>query len=335
MFDACLGSKKPTQQSQPTEPQTVRDPPRIEKRKKYLVLVRHGERIDETFPEQTEDRGDEYWDTGITNRGKQHSQQTGAAILKLLDEWGLLDQMLEQHTQAGKTFWVIRKIRFISSIFYRCLQTTQCIRRGMEEYLQQQLQLNASEIQKLKSPTAADTAKGQRRSDVLNAILDLLKTRSTHIEEACSEKIAGVPPSVINKLRIEKDKAKCLQEFADLKIVTGEIFDYSGKHKHLAVKKMFNKGPDIYNACIDFYRRIIKRLLEAPNHDVYIVVAHGMYVKVLLWFLEIELSGAAKTVHYNSTTIVELDDVLRSGGSLEEGVQPKPVIINQVLHNRV
>ena len=169
----------------------------------------------------------------------------------------------------------------------------------------------------------------------MNAILNLLKSRSTHIEEACSEKIAGVPPSVINKLRIEKDRAKCLQEFTELKIVTGEIFDYSGKHKHLTVKKMFNKGPDIYNACIDFYRRIIKRLLEAPNHDVYIVVAHGMYVKVLLWFLEIELSAAAKTVHYNSTTIVEFDDVLRNGGSLDGGVQPNPVIINQVLHSRV
>src|SRR3990167_9366334 len=112
MFSSCLGGKsKPEKKDAPTETakpdtQKLSQAPVTSQKpssKKYLVLVRHGERIDETFPEMTEDRGDEYWDTGITERGKKHSQETGFSIIKLLDELRVLDNMVEITQHEGKT----------------------------------------------------------------------------------------------------------------------------------------------------------------------------------------------------------------------------------------
>jgi broad specificity phosphatase PhoE len=307
-------------------------------RKKYFIVVRHGERIDETFPELTQDRGDEYWDTGITERGKVHSRETGASIMKILDELGVLDQMVKKKEHEGKTSYSVRKIRFVSSIFYRCLQTTQEIRAGMNEYLQSELQKVQSASPELSqgrpslgSPQASQETLLPPRACTLSCLQELLKSRSTHTEEACSEKIAGVQLSAIHKLRIEKNREATLKEFADLNIVTGELFDYQDAHKHLTLWKVFNKSSDVYHACADFYRRIIRRLLDSPNHDIYILVAHGMYVQVLMWFLQVEAAGGRK-VRYNSTSVLEYD--LEEAGAEQDCLPtPRYIKLNEVIHS--
>lgn len=302
---------------------------------KYLILVRHGQRIDETFPDEAVDDCDEYWDTGITDRGKKISHQTGAGILKLLDEWGVLDQMLQANSYSDSGEILVPRIRFISSVFYRCLQTTQYLREGMCEYIKEQQQKLASKIDELKSAQEEELKITLRRKKLLKSLLDMLYDSKTHLEEACSEKTTGNNTKSLENLRIEKDKQKILHEFTDLKITEGEIFDYSGEHQSLTLRKAFPKTSEIFDACDMFYDLIIKHLLEAVDHNIYVIVAHGMYVNMLLFYLDIKLPPKASKVHYNSTTVIEFEattsvDMTSTPGKPKHTVR----IANELLHTR-
>jgi len=238
------------------------------KNRKYLIVVRHGERIDETDPDKVKGNEDEYYDTGLTDQGKINSRKTGYRLMKIFRLLDSLDSGL--------------KTKFISSVFYRCLQTSECIRDGMHEYLQNKGHL-------LKDPAT--------RAHELSA-------RHTNLEEACSEKIKMLPVEYIDNLRIIKREKETLEEFAGINPSLGTLFDYQNKHKDLGLKVLFHKSDHVIQTCYRFYKKIIKRLKYDQEHDKYVIVAHGMYLNILSWLLQLK---DMKKVKYNSCTVIEFD----------------------------
>lgn len=232
-------------------------------RHKYLVVVRHGERLDETAEEVS---ADDHYDTQLTPTGKAHSEKSGRGLARLLHEQGLL---------AGQP----KKVKFISSVFYRCLQTTACLRAGVAQYVAEQ------------------------QFDDPKAVHHALVERKTHMEDAYSEKIKQLPPKYTANLRVHRDLPGVLQEFAAIKPVYRSLFDYEDQHKELCVKRVFHKSQHIYETCFQAFRQLVKRLKHDADHDVYVVVAHGMYVQLFLMFLEREIT---RKVGYNHAVVARL-----------------------------
>ena len=239
------------------------------KGKKYLIVIRHGERFDETY-EEGDLPEEEYYDSSITEKGKVNSASTGYHLMKLFDEKGVLFSPF--------------KVKFISSLFYRCIQTTESIRKGMQKYLDKN---------HMNTPDYTHT-------------LDLYTQRKTHIEDGCSEKIRGVTMGEISKLRIYKNEKGILDSFPSIKPTLRSIFDYKNEHKDLSLNIEFSNSHHVLEACYKFYKKIIKRLHYDTTHDRYVVVAHGMYIKTLLMYLN-EEGLARNTVKYNSCVILEFD----------------------------
>ena len=256
--------------------------------KKYLVVVRHGERLDETALDISKE---DHYDTQLTENGKTNSKKTGYQLARIMNELGLL---------KGTP----KKVKYLTSIFYRCLQTTASLREGVAEFV-------SDHEKELEDPEAVKKA--------------LLK-RKTHVEEACSEKIKMLPTKYTDNLRIHKDPVKVLTEFAAIKPVHRSLFDYDEEHQHYSVRRVFDKSSHIYEVCFQFYKHIIKRLQFDASHDVYIVVAHGMYVQLFLMFLELQVRHK---VQYNSVVLAEFDF---EGRTAHKHLPFKLLVENKTLH---
>ena len=85
---------------------------------KFLMILRHSERIDEMNPSKCED----LHDPELTERGRTMAQQTGKWIAQFIKE------------KFGSHF---PDIYFQSSPYYRCIQTAQLLHNGLLEELMQ------------------------------------------------------------------------------------------------------------------------------------------------------------------------------------------------------
>ena len=282
MFSNCL--KKNT-----IKTEMIEDGQQNLARTKYLIVIRHGERLDDQHDRDPNVLSPEdYFDTTLTQLGKENSQKTGYQLMNLLNT---LDIM------KGKP----NKIRFMSSVFYRCLQTTDCLRDGMKQYIEEH----------------------QTEFDNPEAVRKAVLQRKTHVEEACSEKLKMLPVKYTNNIRIHVNAKKVLDEFPQIKPVYRSLYDYDKDHKHLSVNRVFERNQHIYEVVSHFYEDVIKRLKHDSTHDVYVVIAHGMYIELFLWHL-----GRKKTdkLDYNSTVAVKFDFSQKQKTS--ENVPPHKVLIN-------
>ena len=144
---------------------------------KYLILVRHGERIDETATNQAELSDDDRRDSGLTERGKLRSMAVGRKVAALMDQYGLMN---------GNCL----KIRYMCSVIYRCMQTMSCLRDGVGEYVLQ----------------------NKDKFENFQAVEKAFLKRKTHIEEACSEKKPSVTQEYVANLRIRTHNKEILEE---------------------------------------------------------------------------------------------------------------------------
>lgn len=289
--------------------------------KRYIVVIRHGQRIDETCPESVNGNEAEYWDTGLTEKGKLDSHHTGYKLMEYLHQQGIVDQLVEQcvPSQEHSPDLHLPNIQLMSSLFYRCLQTTQFLKRGMLDYLEGSLK-------------ESDTSSQQnsRVRTVFEQLAKQLGSSRTLVEDACSEKIAKLPVSSLHNLRLLKTPIETTSEFGSLDLVINSSFAYGDKDIDLILLREFRTNMDIIDVCQQFYSKLSLKLF-ADNIDVMVVVAHGMYVKTLMWDLQVDMNVSMKTVPYSSCSVVELTHETIISSNEQPSMKRRPLLINMLL----
>ena len=235
---------------------------------KYLILVRHGERVDETAGLHDIVSYDDQRDSSLTERGKLRSMATGKKLAALLDEYGLMN---------GKCL----KVKYICSVIYRCMQTMAGLRDGIGQYVHH----------------------NKEKFENYEAVNKAFLRRKTHIEEACSEKKLSVTPEYVANLRIRTHNKEILQEFSKINPVYKYLYDYENVHAHLSLNQKFEKKKQANKYLHMFFDDIFERLMKDDDHSAYVVVAHSKYIKQLNKYLD--LPPLECDVDYNAASILE------------------------------
>lgn len=235
---------------------------------KYLIIVRHGERIDETTDCFGKLSADDLRDSDLTKRGKHRSALVGKKVAALLDSYGLM----------GKD---CLKVRYMSSVIYRCIQTMACLRNGIGEYVME----------------------NKEKFEDFERVKKCFLARKTHIEEACSEKKPSVTPEYVANLRISTHNKQILEEFKHINPVHKSLYDYQSKHAHLSLNQVFLKKKEANKYLHMFFEDVFERLLKDDSHSAYVVVAHSKYIKQLNAYLQ--LPKLTSDVDYNAASVLE------------------------------
>ena len=237
---------------------------------KLLAVVRHGERFDEcALDDELKYGSEEYYDTHLTDVGRLNSWSTGYKLAELI--WN------HQRHAGGYP-----RVKFVSSLFYRCLQTCQSLRDGMKQYIEEH----------------------QTEFDNPEAALKMVLSEPTYVEEACSEKIYLLPEEGIENMRIIKSRENILKQFSNINPVVSGLFDYSGDHMNLSLRTRHNSKDDLQIACNTFIKHTVSSLVDDPGYDVYVVITHAMYISAALLTSRIMASSSIK---YNACLLLGIE----------------------------
>lgn len=257
----------------------------METRKGYLIVIRHGARRDEV------ERFVQDADPELTPRAIEDGLDTGVELMKYMHKNG----MLGEETKGFK---------FITSVMYRCLQTMQQVRKGMELYSHD----NANEL-------PFDWGK-------------YISQKSTFVEEACTEKTEAkeIEPGFFEEVRYLADHVKLFDEMNEINPKARQLFDYNGRDSKLAIKAWVKDSKVKKKLCESFFANIVEQMRADPQDDKYIIVAHNQNLNKLASYFG---GKAHASVQYNSCSIVEVN--------LDSTQRPPPVkvmIENKRLTNR-
>ncbi len=230
---------------------------------KYFAVVRHGERVDEV------ERGTQELDPQLTPTGLEESFKTGYNLMKLLLESGW-------SSQHGT------KVRFLSSVMWRCVQTLDQLRGGMEDYCKEHL------------PSE-------------DGLLQRIRDEKTYIEEAFTERNVKEPASYYDETRYLKDQAQFIADFSRIHAVPGGFFDYSSQDlQKFVLRRTISSAPQQIKLLQNLHVKTINRLIHDAEAEVYVVVGHGQLINKLQTYLKLKCDSYP-LVHYNGLILLKLD----------------------------
>lgn len=249
-------------------------------RYRYYIVIRHGEREDES------NKGIIEPDSELSKVGVEESFHTGHRLMKnlLLDGWYSKCNECEGEPSLGR-------IRFISSVMIRCFQTSDAIRQGMIEYLKENRD----------NKIIPDGDEG-----AVEKLIDQLSKEKTHIEPAFVERNVKEDPKLVQHSHYFKDQKSLFKRFESIHPHAQELFDYNGEMEKFTLGRYISSSAQILKLVQKLHSLTINKLLNDDEYDCYVVVAHGQTINKLQTYLGSK-SSIYPIVHYNGMMLLKLD----------------------------
>lgn len=228
-------------------------------KRKIIIFTRHGERADRREPDNCEND----YDTNLTINGFKESIKTGKNLAIKFEKANLIP--------------LIKKLKFVVSPFYRCIQTAKYLRHGL-----------AKQLRELGFEEAAEN----------------VEKKPFYLEDAFMERITKRPVEHVFEMFIYKSKNFLEERFPDIEFIRNTIFDYEKNNRILHAEKYIGKREHLFNCCFSAYIELFKKVMNDDNDSFHLFVSHGMYVELFSLFT------SDKTMHkkipYNATSMIDL-----------------------------
>lgn len=249
----------------------------------HIILVRHGERADR----KDKDNCINDDDTNLTQKGIEDSILTGGNIILRLQENNILDNL--------------NTMRFVSSPWHRCIETTQGIIQGMIAKLEE---IGESQY------------------------IEIIKAQPYYLEEAFMERIKGRTAERVLKHQIFCDPEFPNNHFPNIEFIKNSLIDYETQEDHLTHKTTFEERPHIFRANFNAFSCLVEKIQSEHFKYNYLVVSHGMTVESASIFAKVDEMTAPikaapakdgevkkrpkfKKCPFNATSIWEISDFKR------------------------
>jgi len=229
----------------------------------FISICRHGERHDEVYGVYQKDLN--YYDTVLTKDGELHSFNTGYMFAKIISR------------QLSPN--LLKRSRFVVSPFIRCLQTAHHMKLGIAEYLSRHPdQFNDHEVIQFKE-------------------------KLFHVEDAIMERIKGRQTNENQQMHIQKAFNKVQELINEHPLEFNKLVDYDN-HSELHKENYFSSNQKIVDVCLKAIDVLIQSLKkEEGHHNLYIIVSHGMFVKIFELYFYDQIRKSA-VVGYNAVSLM-------------------------------